>query len=181
MPEWQQIALVAGGAGLLIGIILARRSHQEAPILTAVGHVFHYLAGAAVAAVPFGVLISLVVPSFHFRIGVQVALVALGAAIVLVILHAIPESIARRKRPDLKRNFLGVAWDRWALLSKPIGDFNARVLMGLFYFTFLVPFGLLNRLTSDRLRLKKAPEGQSLWMSREPALDLTIEDARRQS
>lgn len=179
MPDWQLIVLIAGAAGLLIGILLVRRSHQDIPVLTAPGHVFHYLAAVAIAAVPFGVITGLVIGAF--KTGVQVAVVALGAAIVLVLLHALPESLARRSRPRLKRGVFRIMWDRWTTLAKPIGDFNARVLMGLFYFTVLLPFGLINRLTSDRLQLKKVPTGQSLWMSREPAIDLTLDDARRQS
>ena len=65
-------------------------------------------------------------------------------------------------------------------VSRPIGDFNARLLMGLFYFTLLLPFGALSRLFSDRLRLKKPPDGALLWLPREQALDSTVDDARRQ-
>ena len=178
MPGWQTIALIAGGAGLLIGIPVARRSHQISPILSGIGHVFNYLASVAMVAVPLAVITGLVIA--RFRSGVLVAVVALGAALLMVIVYAVPESVARRSHPKLTGNFFGLAWERWTVVAKPIGDFNAWLLMGLFYFTLMLPFGALTRLFSDRLRLKKASAGEELWLAREQQAELTLDDARRQ-
>lgn len=178
MQNWQIVALIAGGIGLLLGIYLARRSHQSDPVLSGISHVFNYLASAAIGAVPFGILSGIVIGDL--RSGVLVALVALGAAVALVILYALPESAARRNKPKLAAGVSRLAWDRWVTISKPIGDFNARLLMGFFYFTLLLPFGALSRLFSDRLRLKKPAPDAPLWLMREHAGDLTVDEARRQ-
>jgi hypothetical protein len=178
MPNWQIIALIAGGIGLLLGIYLARRSHQTDAVQSGISRIFHYLASAAVGTVPFGIITGLIVGDL--RSGVLVALVALGAALALVIIYALPESAARRNKPELAAGVPRLAWDRWVTISRPIGDFNARLLMGLFYFTLLLPFGALSRLFSDRLRLKKPPDGALLWLPREQALDSTVDEARRQ-
>ena len=178
MPDWQIIALVAGGGGLLLGILVARRSHRDNPLHSAIGHIFHYLAATTVVAVPLSIITGIVIG--NLRTGVRFALGALVATIVLVVLYAIPESMARRGKPGLVTKFGAVAWERWVDIAKPIGDFNAWLLMGLFYFTVLLPFGALSRLFSDRLRLKKVPEGQPLWLERDRSAELTIDEARRQ-
>lgn len=178
MPNWQTIALIASGAGLLIGIFVARRSHQADPLLSPVGHVFHYLASGAVVAVPLAIITGIVLADL--RSGVAVAVGSLVAALLLVVLHAVPESIARRNQPKLTGNVFSLAWERWITIAKPIGDFNAWLLMGLLYFTLLLPFGALSRLFSDRLRLKKARDGEPLWLARERSAELTLDEARRQ-
>jgi hypothetical protein len=178
MPNWQLIALTAGGVGLLLGIYLARRSHQADPLQSAIAHIFHYLAAAAVGAIPFGIIAGLALGDL--RSGVLIALVALGAAIALTVLYALPESAARRGKPKLARPFSRLAWDRWLTLAGPIGDFNARLLMGILYFSLLVPFGVPSRLFSDRLRLKKPPPDAPLWVPREGVADMTLDEARRQ-
>ena len=43
----------------------------------------------------------------------------------------------------------------WMDLATSIGNFQARVLLTLLYFTWLVPFGLLVRLSSDPLDLRE--------------------------
>lgn len=178
MVDWQIIALVAGGIGLFIGFLLARSSQQETPVVSGIARVFHYLAAVALGAVPIGVITGIIIATFSE--GVRVAIGAMVAAIVLTLIYAIPESLAQAGQPQAKRGYFGLAWDRWLLITKPIGDFNARLLMGIFYFTILVPFGLISRLGSDRLRLKMPAEGQPLWQAREQAGDLSVDDARRQ-
>ena len=45
-------------------------------------------------------------------------------------------------------------WDIWLPIGQVIGDFIARLVLMLFYFTILLPFGLGVRLLSDRLDIK---------------------------
>jgi len=49
------------------------------------------------------------------------------------------------------------AWQAWKALAKKIGNFQARVLLTIFYGILVFPFGLAVRLFSDPLRIKKLP------------------------
>jgi hypothetical protein len=69
-------------------------------------------------------------------------------------------------------------WAGWQRIGQFIGDFIARVVLSLFYFTLFVPFGIGVRLFGDPLDLK-ARARRSLWVDR-PARDLALDDARRQ-
>lgn len=70
------------------------------------------------------------------------------------------------------------AWDGWKARARDIADFQSRLLLTIFYFTVLVPFGLLTRLSRDPLRLHRRTS-ETAWCPR-PATDATVEGARRQ-
>ena len=74
--------------------------------------------------------------------------------------------------------FLRTAWQLWKRIALVIGDFIARVVLTIFYFTVFVPFGLGVRLLSDRLAIKHRPEEN--WLERGAREDV-LEDARRLS
>ena len=59
-------------------------------------------------------------------------------------------------------------WEGWKRVAKKIGDFNARLILSLFYFIILGPFSVLVRI-SDPLRLRKNSHG---WTKR-PVSDET--------
>lgn len=63
------------------------------------------------------------------------------------------------------KKLLRLAWDRFSLNSSVVSDINGRFIATLFYFTILVPFGLLSTLFMDPLRIKSADSG---WHRREP-------------
>lgn len=67
---------------------------------------------------------------------------------------------------------------RWERFAVQTGDFQSRVILGYFYFSVVLPFGLLIRLAIDPLRLWRPP-ARSLWIER-PAASSEVEDARRQ-
>jgi hypothetical protein len=46
-------------------------------------------------------------------------------------------------------------WAGWKRIGRRIGDFQARVLLTLFYFVFLAPFALAVRWKADPLGLKR--------------------------
>ncbi len=69
-------------------------------------------------------------------------------------------------------------WKAWREIAAYIGDFQARLLLTLFYFTILVPFGLLVRLFSDPLRIRHLPVHSS-WTKRETR-ETDLASARRQ-
>ena len=74
---------------------------------------------------------------------------------------------------DLLRKF----WAGWKRFGHFMGDWLARVVLTIFYFTVFVPFGLGVRLLADPLHIKKRPD--QLWRSRTTG-DQSLEDLRRQ-
>lgn len=58
-----------------------------------------------------------------------------------------------------------IAWERFSVNSAIVADFNGRLIATLFYFTILVPFGLLSSIFMDPLSRKS---GDSRWLEREP-------------
>lgn len=69
-------------------------------------------------------------------------------------------------------------WQGWKEIAGYIGDFQSRLLLTIFYFTVLVPFGLIVRLFSDPLHIK-VKTLKSGWTERE-AGSTQLSDARRQ-
>ena len=54
--------------------------------------------------------------------------------------------------------------------AKKLGNFQARVILVVLYAIFVLPFGVLARLFSDPLRIKKRP---AAWISTpEEAMDM---------
>jgi hypothetical protein len=49
------------------------------------------------------------------------------------------------------------AWQGSKQIAHKIGNFQARVLLTVFYGVLVLPFGLAARLFSDPLRIKKTP------------------------
>ena len=70
---------------------------------------------------------------------------------------------------------LSVIWRKWRAFGKVMGDFVARIIMTIFYFTIALPFGVGVRLFKDPLHLKKQESG---WRKREDREE-TLESARR--
>jgi hypothetical protein len=66
----------------------------------------------------------------------------------------------------------------WKEIASYIGDFQARLLLTVFYFTIVTPFALLVRLFSDPLRVRH-PETYSGWTKR-GGRETNLEAARRQ-
>lgn len=70
-------------------------------------------------------------------------------------------------------------WQRWLVLARKIGTFQSRILLTLFYFVFVTPFGLLVRVLSDPLHSKAQPTASG-WQER-TTRDIDMAAARRQS
>ena len=70
------------------------------------------------------------------------------------------------------------AWEGWKRFGKKVGDLQARVLLTIFYFVILAPFGLGMR-AADPLGLRRVGTG---WRPRPPAPPGDVlTQARRQS
>jgi hypothetical protein len=74
----------------------------------------------------------------------------------------------------LKRIF-DTAWERFNVIASVVSDANARAIAVLFYFTIVVPFGLIALLFSDPFRENAKPQ----WFSRDP-VPTDIDSARQQ-
>lgn len=70
-------------------------------------------------------------------------------------------------------------WEWWKPVAHKIGNFNARVILTVFYFTLFVPFALLVKYATDPLRIKtKTRKG---WIHRtEQTMNDPLERARKQ-
>ena len=57
-------------------------------------------------------------------------------------------------------------WEWWKRVARKIGDFNARVILTLFYCILMTPFAIMLKLFTDPLRIKAKTEKR--WLQREP-------------
>ena len=62
------------------------------------------------------------------------------------------------------REYFSIAWKRFNIISGIVSDGIARTIAVAFYFTFLVPFGVIFTLMGDPLRKKDTVR----WLEREP-------------
>ena len=70
-----------------------------------------------------------------------------------------------------------LAWERFSINSSAVADINGRFIATLFYWTVLVPFGLLSVVFMDPLRKRKTHDAK--WLTREPA-PADLKSAREQ-
>jgi len=66
-------------------------------------------------------------------------------------------------------------WEGWKRVSRVIGNFQARVLLTILYFTVVLPFAIGVSLFSDPLRIKHRPTS---WLDH-PPIPTTLDWARR--
>lgn len=74
---------------------------------------------------------------------------------------------------------LSCLWQGWKRVARAIGNFQARLLLSVFYFIVVTPFALGVKLFSDPLELRAKPN-PSYWIPREPR-ESSLEVGRRQS
>jgi hypothetical protein len=68
------------------------------------------------------------------------------------------------------------AWTAWKAIAQKIGNFQARVILTVFYGVLVMPFGLAARLFSDPLRIKRRP---TEWLDH-PTEPTDLQWARKQ-
>lgn len=71
---------------------------------------------------------------------------------------------------------LQVAWERWQIVARVNGDYVARLLVNVFYFTIMVPFALGVKYMTDPLGLRNPA---ARWLDRKP-VGTTLDEARSQ-
>lgn len=106
--------------------------------------------------------------------------IPLWAIVLIAIVVTIPTFvfITGRNAEGGIRGRASHGWGRWRELSQKAADMQARVLLTVFYFTVMVPFGLVFGVLKDPLHIKRRPEG-SYWMDRKPSSE-SLADAKRQ-
>ncbi len=58
--------------------------------------------------------------------------------------------MAEATRPWYRR-----LWDGWMVVARAIGNFNARLLLSLFYFLIILPLGLITGAAKDFLGIRR--------------------------
>lgn len=73
-------------------------------------------------------------------------------------------------------------WSHWLTLARKIGQFQSRIILTLFYFVFVTPFGLALRLVADPLHMRPRTisQAQSGWQPRETR-DIDLASGQKQS
>ncbi|HSN74279.1 MAG TPA: hypothetical protein VL334_04180 [Anaerolineae bacterium] len=73
-------------------------------------------------------------------------------------------------------------WSHWLVLARKIGQFQSRIILTLFYFIFVTPFGLGVRLFADPLHVRRRSlDGvQSGWIARKTR-DVDLAAGQKQS
>ena len=88
-------------------------------------------------------------------------------------------TIQLNKKEVKEKLLLRKIWDGWKKIARKIGDFNARVILTIFYLILLMPFALLVKAFTDPLEIKK--NSKKGWHLREENPDITpMERAVRQ-
>ena len=67
-------------------------------------------------------------------------------------------------------------WRGWVEITAYVGDFQARLLLTVFYFTVAAPFGVIARLLDP---LAARPRAQAGWVARKSE-ETSLPAARRQ-
>ena len=68
-------------------------------------------------------------------------------------------------------------WKRWLVVGHVIGNFQAQVILSLFYFIVIFPLGIFFRFFADPLRMRKVT-GSNFQKWEHPKE--TLEEARKQ-
>lgn len=69
-------------------------------------------------------------------------------------------------------------WDGWKRIGKQVADVQSRLILSIFYFAVIAPFGLGIRWWADPLAIK--PSTAKGWRPRPPGARITLERAREQ-
>ena len=73
---------------------------------------------------------------------------------------------------------LQIIWNIWKKFGEAIGDFVARLVLTVFYFTVLVPFGIGVQMFGDPLKLKRTTSDVR-WQIR-GKVEVSLDSFRRQ-
>ena len=103
--------------------------------------------------------------------------ILIGSLITLIVRSTLPPADIEILI-EKKKNVFRKLWVGWKAFAFRMGNFQGRLILLLFYFTIVAPFGIINRFFRDPLHVKK-PMGDSFWFPL-TTTEKIIEDARRQ-
>ncbi len=89
-------------------------------------------------------------------------------------------TINRKKADTSEKSLPRRIWEGWKKIARKIGDFNARVILTVFYFILLMPFAVMVRLFTDPLEIKKNTMKKGWHMKEEKPGVTPMERAARQ-
>jgi hypothetical protein len=69
-------------------------------------------------------------------------------------------------------------WERWKAAAHKLGNFQARLLLNVFYFLILSPFALGVKMFSDPLRIRR--QNLLQWLPRDKETTSSTQGSRRQ-
>ena len=101
-----------------------------------------------------------------------------GALITLMTCSKLSPAATNLPIQKKKNNFFKNIWEIWKAFAFRMGNFQSRLLLLLFYFAIVTPFGIIYRLFKDPLHLKKSSDN-SFWFPL-AAPEKNIDNARRQ-
>ncbi len=155
--------------GYSIGRVIFSKRHQMAAELSD-GIILAALWGlAATVKLPQGWSAHLAFPTL--------ALIA-GFAHTLITRPAPQPADEQPTHPEEAGSFLKRLWAAWKSFAFRLGNFQGRLILMLFYFTILVPFGIINSVFRDPLYQKQS-DRTSYWFELQ-SKSKEIQDARRQ-
>ena len=77
--------------------------------------------------------------------------------------------------------YLKWLWSKWLPIAQAVGNFNAQVILTIFYLIIISPLGLIYRLFADPLAVKQSRiTRQTTNFKRWDHLKQDLEEARKQ-
>jgi hypothetical protein len=73
----------------------------------------------------------------------------------------------------------GGFWEGWKSFARSMGGFQSRILMGLFYFFIVTPFGVSLHIFGDPLHLRPTKESSD-WIPRKDPTNIGLDEVRKQ-
>ncbi len=73
--------------------------------------------------------------------------------------------------------FIKFLWNKWKLIAHKIGLFQSRLILTIFYFTILIPAGLIYTILKNEMGIKS--KSKTTWISKKH-LNETLETMRKQ-
>jgi hypothetical protein len=90
----------------------------------------------------------------------------------------LPPSPSAPQHPSPPASLLKL-WEGWKSFAQYIGGFQSRILLGLFYFLVVTPFGVAVRIFGDPLHLRRG-EKPSSWTLRNDTTQANFDEAKKQ-
>lgn len=87
-----------------------------------------------------------------------------------------------KKQPEAtqKKSLWRTVMDWWQPIADKIADFNSRVLLGIVYIVAFAPIGIILRMVSDPLRIKKIEHSENSFWEEHHSDNIDVEAWRRQ-